>query len=322
MPENAGKIVIPPAEGRALAFILLANAAAALAYALLCRLRRREAMGEALLRCAVMLLFPVAGPCWLLFGALWRRLFFRRPARMPAFGPGHRRANDAPSCRVESLAPLEEAAAVADASDARALMLEVVRRGPEASLPAISAALRSGDSELSHYAATVLQDSLGRFFKKARAERERVRNLAAQPAGGATDAALPAARALLVALDDMLALNILGREEAREAAAMLDDMARLIDRQGAPAADELAAAARARMRESDWPAARRWCDRLEALYPETPAAYACRLKLCGALGERERFFSLLDALKRSGLTPDPETRAMLAAFTPPNDDQP
>ena len=62
-----------------------------------------------------------------------------------------------------NMVPLEEALAVSDKKNLRALMMNIIKGDITKSLATIMLALNSQDSETSHYAASVLRDELNDF---------------------------------------------------------------------------------------------------------------------------------------------------------------
>ncbi len=118
------------------------------------------------LRCLVMLLCPVAGPVFFFFCWLYYRIFFRKPVDLDDVIFSKDRAKTllmADEEHERNFVPLEEAIAVTDQANTRMLMIEIVRRDISNSLSTITLALGSDDSEVSHYAATVLQETLGKL---------------------------------------------------------------------------------------------------------------------------------------------------------------
>ena len=115
------------------------------------------------MRCMVMLLCPVVGPLYFFFSWLYYRVFFRKPVDLDdvIFSKDRAKTLLMAEDRERDFVPLEEAMAVTDKGNTRTLMIEIVRRDISNSLSTISLALNSDDSEVAHYAATVLQETLG-----------------------------------------------------------------------------------------------------------------------------------------------------------------
>lgn len=146
--------------------LLAANALAVLIYWLFSRIRGGEASGGCRLRCVVMLLCPLVGPLFFLCGWVYYRLFFRKPVDLDDVIFSKNRSETfmkADEEKERDLVPLEEAIAITDQASTRALMMDVVRRDISHSLSTISMALGSEDSEVSHYAAAVLQEAIDKL---------------------------------------------------------------------------------------------------------------------------------------------------------------
>ena len=144
--------------------LLVLNTLAVLGYWLVCHFGKKEKTGGYVIRCVVMLLCPVIGPCFFLLGWLLFKLFFRAPVDLEDVVFSKDRVKSyfkADEEKERDFVPLEEAIVVTDKDSTRALMMEVVRRDISHSLSTISLALASEDSEVSHYAASVLQETLG-----------------------------------------------------------------------------------------------------------------------------------------------------------------
>ena len=144
--------------------LLLVNFLVVAVYWLIRMLRHKKESESFGLRALVMLLCPVVGALFYLLGWLWYRTFFHRPVDLDDVIFSKERTRTmlmADEEHERNLVPLEEAIAVTDQANTRMLMMEVVRRDISDSLASISLALESDDSEVSHYAASVLQETLG-----------------------------------------------------------------------------------------------------------------------------------------------------------------
>ena len=58
-----------------------------------------------------------------------------------------------------------------------------------------------------------------------------------------------------------------------------------------------------------------WCDRLAVQYPGELEAFTCRLKLYFMENEKDRFFQVLDELKKSDVVIDSETLELIRVFS-------
>ncbi len=160
--------------------MLVINLLVVIVYWLFHVLRDKEKKGSYKLRCVVMLLCPLLGPCFFLLGWLIRKLFFRKPVDLEDVIFSKQRTKQymkADEERERNIVPLQEAMAVTSKIETRNLVLQVVRRDIRDSLMTIQQALNSDDSEVSHYAASILQDSLGNFRDDTRKMYEMILTL-------------------------------------------------------------------------------------------------------------------------------------------------
>ena len=117
-------------------------------------------------RCIVMLLCPVIGPVYFVFGWFLRKIFFHKPVDLADVIFSKERQKSllkANEDRENNILPIKDAVTVVDKQNARELMLEILRHDVRKSLSSLFLALNSDDSEISHYAASVLQSELGKF---------------------------------------------------------------------------------------------------------------------------------------------------------------
>lgn len=160
--------------------ILLVNTLVTLLYWFVLRVVRKEYAPGLAARCTVMLLCPIIGPVYFGFGWLLRKLFFHKPVDLTDVIFSKEREKillKADEYGESNLVSVEDAVTVLDTESARELMLRVVRLDIRKSLGSILRGLNSNDSEISHYAASMLQSELGKFrneIQKAVTEIERL----------------------------------------------------------------------------------------------------------------------------------------------------
>ncbi len=117
-------------------------------------------------RCMVMLLCPVVGPVYFFLGWVLRKVLFHKPVDLADVIFSKERGKSlikADEFGESNIIPIKDAVSVVDKENARELMLEVLRHDVRKSLSSLFLALDSDDSEISHYAASVLQSELGKF---------------------------------------------------------------------------------------------------------------------------------------------------------------
>ena len=130
-----------------------------------------------ILRSIVMLLCPVVGPAYFFLGWIWQTVFFYKPVNLEDVLFSKERESilvKAEEEKDKNLVPVEEALLVSDKQNARSLFLDVIKRDPKKSLHSISLALNSEDSELSHYAASIIQSELDKIRKAIRTDSDRI----------------------------------------------------------------------------------------------------------------------------------------------------
>lgn len=265
-----------------------------------------------ILKGSVMLLCPVIGPCYFLVTQLLYLVLFRQDVDLEdvVFSKErvetHVRADEE---RERNMVPLEEAIAISDKSSLRMLMLNVIRGDIQNSLSSIALALNSKDSETSHYAASVLQDELNNFrvnVQKMCMEME-------QEDENQTDYEL----FLISYMNSVLEQKIFTELEQENFVHIL-----------AKAGDSLFQKDKRKLTSEhyewiclrlldirDYAGMEEWCDRGVAQYPDTLSAYTCRLKLYFTTGQREKFFQVLEQLKRSNIVIDKETLELIRIFS-------
>lgn len=146
--------------------IIIVNTLIAVIYLLVFHIYLKENDTGYFTRALVMFICPVIGPLYFLLGWVWRKVFFHKPVDLVdvIFSKDREstlfRANEDDE---RNIVPVEDAVTVTDKYNARELMLEVLKHDVRNTLASISTALNSEDSEISHYAASVLQSELGKF---------------------------------------------------------------------------------------------------------------------------------------------------------------
>ena len=145
--------------------ILAVNTLITAVYLIVSLCRKRPTPGLAA-RCVAMLLFPVIGLAYFAVGWVLRKLFFHKPVELSDVIFSKEREKTLLKADVESesgIVPVGDAVTIVDKQNARTAMLEVLSHDVRNSLSSIFVALDSNDSEISHYAASMLQSELGKF---------------------------------------------------------------------------------------------------------------------------------------------------------------
>ena len=263
-------------------------------------------------RPAVMLLAPVIGPVFFVAGELARHLLFGQSADLEDVIFSKERVQThlkADEERERNMAPLEESLAVSDKRNMRMLMLNVIRGDMQKSLESITMALNSEDSETSHYAASVLRDELNDF-------RSNVQKMYTQMQQE-TETETECEEMLIDYMNRILSQKIFTTMEQTKYVNMLEEAAEsLYQKNGARiTADRYEGLCLKLLELKKIPETEKWCMRLARQHGNALAAYTCRLKLYFTMGEKEKFFEVLQELKESDIIIDNETLELIRIFS-------
>lgn len=114
----------------------------------------------------IVLAIPVTIVICFLLAFIFRKLFFRKAVDLSDVVFKKDRITQVEKSDMEqerNIVAVQEAIAVSDYHNQRALMMNIIRKDVKKSLGSITYALNSEDSETSHYAAAALRDELGEF---------------------------------------------------------------------------------------------------------------------------------------------------------------
>lgn len=268
--------------------LLLVNCIAVLIYFLFCRHRvRSEKMSWDLsiwIRIAVMLLCPVAGFCFFLFGNFLFRTVFR------------------------SAAAPEDAIPVSDTEDPRTLNMNEVRQKLQDSLAAIALALNREDPTDVHDTASALQEALEDFRSNVQNAYEEIQ---AAPADQ-----LDYAEIILEYMNPVLLKKVFTETEQKLLVNRMDEIGDLLYEFGWRKMKSIhfEAISMRLLELGDIERCREWCERAEYHFPYEPATYTCLLKLYFQTGNRSGFFRVLEDLKDTDIILDHETLELIRMF--------
>lgn len=261
----------------------------------------------------IMFFCPVIGPLFFIISHLIYSYFLRDSVDLTDVIFGKDKVN-APRKAEEEVernrVPLEEALAVSDRQSLRGLMLDVVRGDVQKSLASINLALNSEDSETSHYAATVMRDTLNDFRQTSQEMYNEFKEDYVEPDEKAC--------ALIEYMYDILSQEVFPEMEQKgyvdrmeEACLFLykDDEYRL---KLTSQYIEWCAVLLLRLREYD--RVRKWCDIAKELFPQELSTYTIQLKLYFSSEDRENFFRVMEELKHADIVIDRETLELIRIF--------
>lgn len=300
-------------------FVLVGNACLTLGYFLGNLFGNGEKNRGWGMRAAVMLLCPGAGVCLLLLSWLFSRLVFRAPVDLSDVVFSKKRVESAGKADEEqevNFVPLEEAIAISDRRDLRELMLNIVREDAQDSLPSIALALNSEDTETAHYAASVLQEALNDFRAEVQRTGSALMDAWEGEDGSGGDGEIQAAM-LLEVLNGMLEKRVLTDLEQSHYVHLMDEVGEELraSRRDSLNSGQMEQLALRHLEIGDYPLCEKWCLRAARQYPNTLSAYTTRMKLYFSNGEREKFFSVMEQLKKSDIVIDRETLELIRVFS-------
>jgi hypothetical protein len=296
-----------------LGIVLLANFLVVLVYWILNIPFNPKQDRKAYVICGViMLLCPVVGPCFFALAQVFYRAFFYEPVDLDGIIFSKERVRTFIRADEESernMVPLEEAIEVASTDELRNLMMNIVRGDIQKSLAAIALALNSEDTETAHYAASVLQDALNDFRATVQKELHKLRS--------ATEGNVGVSAGMLIDyMNQVLRQRVLTDIEQKDYIKIMDEVCEILyeyEKERMTSAQFEAIALRA-LEMEEFDICQKWCERAVYQYPNTLSTYTCQLKLFFNSGQKERFFEVLEELKKSSIVIDSETLELIRVF--------
>lgn len=298
-----------------LQFVLLltVNALIVLGYCVWNLLRKEKKSRGYLFNAMVMFCCPVVGLCYVLGSYLFFRLFFFKDVDLADVVFSKERVKSymkADEDRERNIVPLEEAIAVTDKDNLRQYMMNVVKGDVQKSLASISLALNSEDSETSHYAASVLQETLNHFRTTVQKNYYEIMN------GTDEEEKMVRCGIMVEYMNEVLKQKVFSDTEQKKFVADLDKIAECLfaldSARMTPA--QLEAVSMCCLEVQDYEGCEKWCGRSTALYPSTLSSYTCSLKYYFSRGDKEHFFRTLENLKKSDVIIDRETLDLIRVF--------
>ncbi|MCR5461323.1 MAG: hypothetical protein K6F51_15770 [Acetatifactor sp.] len=265
------------------------------------------------IQAAVMFLCPVVGPLFFITAQVIYAYFFRNGPDLAdvIFGKDKVKAPRKAEEEVErNRVPLEEALAVSDRQSVRSLMLDVVRGDVSKSLASINLALNSEDSETSHYAATVMRDSLNDFRQNSQYKYLAFKEDYVAPEEKACD--------LIEYMNEILVQEVFPEMEQREFVDKMDEACNFLysdeeyREKLLPQYVEWVGLLQLKLHNYD--RVKYWCNTSKELFPNELSTYTLQLKLYFCMENKENFFRVMDELKKADVVIDRETLELIRIF--------
>lgn len=274
-------------------------------------MKRTESKVKSIICAILMLLCPVAGALFLIISEGLYLIFFSEPVDLEGVVFSKERVKIMVHADEESernMVPLEEAIEITSQEELRNLMVNIVRGDIKKSLSAISLALSSSDSETAHYAASVLQDALNEFRTIVQKDYEQMQK---EPENKTVYAGI-----LIDYMNQVLAQKVLTDVEQSYYVKVMEQVCESLyetDKEKLTGNQYEAIAIRL-LEMKDYEKCEKWCKRASYQYPNTLSVYTCQLKLYFSSGQKERFFEVMNELKRSSVVIDKETLELIRVF--------
>ena len=291
--------------------ILIVNAAGAIGYYIWGRVTLSQDKVKCAIYAIVMLMCPVVGILFFALGYGMYRAFFHQNVDLEDVvfskekAVAHTRADEE---RERNMVPIEEALAVSDKESLRMLMMNVLKGDIQKSLASIALALNSEDSEASHYAASVLRDELNDFRTNVQKTYNQMKEAGKEKSEYCC--------MLLEYMNSVLAQQVFTPMEQNSYVKLMADVGenlfecdfkRLTSKQ----VEWIALRA---LEIKDYELCEHWCRRAREEFPESLATYTCQLKLYFTTQNKQKFFAVMDQLKKSQIVIDKETLELIRIF--------
>lgn len=263
-----------------------------------------------ILQIVFMILAPFIGPVFLILSWMLQKFFFSKEVNLRelSFRKDTMRSILRPDEEKErNVVPVKEALLVSDTQDKRRVMLDVLKGEYEKSLTVITDALENPDTEISHYAASVITEVKSNFKLTVQSMQEQLKDYPDDPAMKAM---------LIQYIHDFLGKGVLSNIEAMTYITIyLKLMEELFQQDeglitGTMYKDMLQHLMETQNKEE----AERWARRALENAPEELATYKGVLKYYYETGNKEVFFNVLQQLKSSDVVLDKETLEIVRLF--------
>ncbi len=260
----------------------------------------------------VMLLCPVIGACFYLMAYLVFKFFLNEPVDLEdvVFNKDKKMAiSSAEEEKESNVVSMEEAIAITNKKDLRGLMMNVVRGDIGKYLHSISLALNSEDTETAHYAASVMQETLNEFRVTVEKEVEVIKE------GGPNTEQY--CDNLLSYMNDVLEQRAFTNLEQRNYVDVMDEVGEIYFSlaPGNIVGECFEALTMRNLEVERLDNCEKWCTRMQQFFPDALSTYTCRLKLYFTAKDKERFFEVIDELKKSNVVVDNEALELIRVFS-------
>ncbi len=265
---------------------------------------------------AIIIICPIFVVLFYLSAFLIQHIFFRAPVDLEdvIFSKDKSKSfTMADEGNEKNIVPIEEALVVTDKKNSRRLLLNVIKGEVNNSLSSIAMALESGDSETSHYAASILSKAFNDFRKNVRLMDAEIKS--------ETDNQGELSIALIEYMNKMLIQRVFTNVEQEHFVKLMADTGEFVISlnkmdEASPMLDAMhISAITERLIEINAnEEALLWSERAIEAFPEDIEAYRCRLHCLYKLSKKQQFLDTIEGLKKSGIALDKELMEMIRIF--------
>ena len=213
--------------------------------------------------------------------------------------------------RERNIVAVGEAILVSDQEKKRANMLNVLLGETDESFSAIALALNSEDSEVSHYAASFLQNKMDKFREKVRKAQQKIEENDIKE-----EECQRLIQDLIGYMNHMLKQNVFTQVEQVDYVGQMEQLCEMLFQN---ARDRLTPACYeyllGRLMELEaYDKTQLWGDRFYEQYPDCLHSYTLRMKLYFETNRKEKFFEVLEELQASSVVVDNQTLEQIRMF--------
>lgn len=300
-------------SGRLFLILLILNAFIIAGYLIWHLIYKKETdyRKQFVMHAVIMLICPVVAVLYFLFGFLkyhFLKIGERDLSDVEFSKKRHAARVKADENRERNIVSVGEAILVSDQEKKRANMLNVLLGETEESLSAIALALDSDDSEVAHYAASFLQNRMDTF-------RENVRRAQQQIAESdiMEEACQKQVLKLIRYMNHILKQKVFTQVEqvdyVEQMEALCERLFQYARHQVQPDCYEWMMGRL--MDLENYEKAELWGNRFCEQYPDRLSSYTLRLKLYFETSQKEKFFEVLDQLRKSSVVIDNRTLELI-----------
>lgn len=258
----------------------------------------------------LILISPIVGLIFLSVGQFLSLIYREKDIDMEdiSFSKAREKVVLPPDISVDmNIVPIKDAMAIANTTETRKLIIDILKKEDQQSLKGIAQAIDNSDTEVSHYAAVVVIDTLSEFRKSI---PNLMANLERYPDNVSANLSLFQYVQLTIELD------VMNTYERLSTIYLQNDIAEILYTHNVWymrgthylwICDNMISA-------GDYSAAGKWVDRAIQHSPDKIKTYKARLHLAYARADKDEFFRCLEDIRNSNVLADKEIIDVLRLY--------